>query len=225
MSAPPTPPLFTIPRPLQPTRIPRWAVAGGLPCRCVLSGAAILLVAFGPSAAEVPTLTGSAVIGFRLFGAVCGWLLSRISDFGTVAPSARWLALCWGVRGDRVPASRQPRDSRPLRGTGRRRVLVAADAVHRGTGETAGIFVVLLLAATRPRSALDGLVVGSFVGLGFEVVENIARSINNAITSHPPGQRDNLGSLTVDLSTRWFEEVERASSSSPASPVSVSDTR
>ena len=31
------------------------------------------------------------------------------------------------------------------------------------------------------------------------MVESIARALNNAIASYPPGQRDNLGSLTTDV--------------------------
>ncbi|MCB1291940.1 PrsW family glutamic-type intramembrane protease [Mycolicibacterium sp.] len=208
MSAPPTPPLFTIPPPASAHQDPSVWPLRVVYLAGVLSGAAILLVAFGPSAAEVPTLTGSAVIGFGLFGAVCGWLLSRISDFGTVAPSARWLALCWGAFaaiGYPLLANRAIRDHFAARGDGESWSLLTPFTEE--PAKLLGIFVVLLLAATRPRSALDGLVVGSFVGLGFEVVENIARSINNAITSYPPGQRDNLGSLTVDL----LHEVVRGS--------------
>ena len=208
MSAPAQPPLFTIPPPAsadqEPSVWPLWMVyvAG------VLSGAVILLVAFGPSAAEVPTLTGAAVLGFGLFGAVCSWLLSRISRFRTLPVLTRWLALCWGAFaaiGYPLLANRAIRDHFAARGDAESWSLLTPFTEE--PAKLLGIIVVLLLAATRPRSALDGLVTGSFVGLGFEVVENVARSINNAITSYPPGQRDNLGSLAVDL----LHEVVRGS--------------
>lgn len=208
MSAPAKPPLFTIPpaAPADPESSvwPLWVVylAG------VLSGAVIFLEAMRPSAAEVPTLTIAAVIGFGVFGAACAWLLSRISSFRTVAVGTRWLALCWGAFaaiGYPLLANRAIRDHFAARGDGESWVLLTPFTEE--PAKLLGIVVVLLLAATRPRSALDGLVTGSFVGLGFEVVENVARSINNAITSYPPGQRDNLGSLAVDL----LHEIVRGS--------------
>ncbi len=208
MSAPAQPPLFTIPPPAsadpEASVWPLWFVylAG------VLSGAGVLLVAFSSSAAEVPTLTGAAVIGFGAFGVACGWLLSRISSFGTVALGTRLLALCWGAFaaiGYPLLANRAIRDHFAAQGDGESWSLLTPFTEE--PAKLLGIVVVLMLSPTRPRSALDGLAAGSFVGLGFEVVENVARSINNAVTSYPPGQRDNLGSLTVDL----LHEVVRGS--------------
>ena len=65
----------------------------------------------------------------------------------------------------------------------------------------------LLLAAVRPRTALCGLVAGSFVGLGFEVVENVVQSLSTAVTSSPPGHPSQWASLVTDV----IHEVVRRS--------------
>lgn len=193
------PPLFTIPptAPREPAgpAWPLWTVyVIGL-----LTGAILLVSRMAPSIREAPILTAAAVVAFGLFAGLCSWLLSRINVFRKATPRTAVLAFLWG--------------GFAAAGYG----LVANSAVHahwtaRGRNDwslwaplieepakNVGVVLVLLLAGTRPRTALDGLVAGSFVGLGFEVAESIARALTNAITYFPPGERDNLGSLATDV--------------------------
>jgi len=46
-----------------------------------------------------------------------------------------------------------------------------------------GILLILLASPRRPRSALDGLVVGAMVGVGFQIVEDFTYTINVAVAS------------------------------------------
>ena len=194
------PPSFTIPptAPREPcaARWPLWLVyAAG-----VLSGAIIFAVSVTGSVAEAPVLTVGAVVAFGAFAALCFWLLSKINYFRTPSPNTAMLAFLWGslaATGYAVLANTAIRAHLTAAADGESWSLFAPFTEE--PAKDVGIVLVLLLAGTRPRTALDGLVTGSFVGLGFEVVESIVRALNNAIASYPPGQRDNLGSLATDV--------------------------
>lgn len=194
------PPSFTIPpiapREPSPARWPLWIVY----VTGVLSGAMIFAVSVTVSVAEAPVLTAGAVVAFGAFAALCFWMLGRINYFRTPSPTTAMLAFLWGslaATGYAVLANTAIRASLTAQGGGESWSLYAPFTEE--PAKDVGIVLVLLLAATRPRTALDGLVTGSFVGLGFEIVESIARALNNAIGSYPPGQRDNLGSLATDV--------------------------
>lgn len=175
---------------------PLWVVY----IAAVVSGLIILVGSAGASAAQTPALATAAVLAFCAFGAVCAWLLNKIHYFRPLGRDAKALAALWGA----------------LAAIGY--ALLANLAIYEHFAErdgapgwslfapfteepikNLGIVVVLLLATTRPRTALDGLVVGSFVGLGFEVVENVVQSINNAIAASPPGHPGQWESLAVDV--------------------------
>lgn len=194
------PPSFTIPptAPPEPTaaRWPLWLAYGA----GVLSGAVIFVVSVAGSVAEAPLLTVGAVVAFGAFAALVSWLLSKINYFRTPSPRTAVLGFAWGAfaaTGYAVLANTAIHDHLTAQGAGDSWALFAPFTEE--PAKDVGIVLVLLLAGTRPRTALDGLVAGAFVGLGFEVVESIARALNNAIASYPPGERDNLGSLTTDV--------------------------
>lgn len=166
----------------------------------VVVGATVLVTALGPAYGETPTLAAASVAAFGTFGLACTWLLNRIPYFVRVRPSTSGLALLWGgfaAIGFAMPANTAIGGHFAAQGDPRAWLMFAP--LTEEPAKALGIVLLLLLAATRARTALDGLVVGSFVGLGFEVVEDIVQSINNAINDYPPGQRDNLGSLAVDV--------------------------
>lgn len=166
----------------------------------VLSGAVLLLTAVGPSVTQAPVLAVSAIVAFGTFATACSWLLSRINVFRRCAPRTAALALLWGgfaAAGYALLANNAIHDHLSARGPTDSWSMFAP--LTEEPAKDVGVALVLLLAGTRPRTPLDGLVAGSFVGLGFEVVESITRALNNAIASYPPGQRDNLGSLAVDV--------------------------
>ena len=195
------PPSFTIPPPAPTTPAgsvwPLWA----LYTFAVLSGLAVVVAkAVVPAVAEAPMLTTAAIVTFGALGAVGAWLLSRINYFRTPAPRTLALAILWGgfaATGYAVLANTAIHDHLVAQGMGDSWSLLAPFTEE--PVKDIGIVMVLLLAGTQPRTALDGLVAGSFVGLGFEVIESITRAVSNAVRSYPAGQRDNLGSLTTDV--------------------------
>ena len=200
MNSPHTAQSFDMPPPApdEPAspRWPLWAVY----ISGVVIGATVLVAALGPAYGETPTLAAASVAAFGAFGLACTWLLNRIPYFVRVPPSTSGMALLWGgfaAIGFAMPANTAIGGHFAARGDPSAWLMFAP--LTEEPAKALGIVVVLLLAANRARTALDGLVVGSFVGLGFEVVEDIVQSINNAINDHPPGQRDNLGSLAVDV--------------------------
>ena len=196
VSSSPQSPLFVLPPPAAvQTRSPVWPLWAVF-ISSVFSGLVILAGSVWTSVAQIPALVAASVALFGAFGAVCAWLLNKIPYYWPVARDTKLLAALWGA------------------GAAAGYALLANTAIYEhfaDRGDTAawsmfspfteepmkalGIVVVLLLAATRPRTALDGLVVGSFVGLGFETVENIVQSLNNALASPP----DQWGSLATDV--------------------------
>lgn len=165
----------------------------------VITGVVILVGAVGASFGQAPRLAAGSIVLFGAFGAACTVLLNRIPYFCPIERQTRALAALWGgtaAAGYALLANISIYESFAERG-------VSGWSLFTPFTEEPlkdlGIVVVLLLSATRPRTALDGLVVGSFVGLGFEVVEDVIQSINNAIASAAPGDPDNWGSLVVDV--------------------------
>lgn len=200
MTGPATAPSFTIP-PRAPAQssAPRWPL-WTLYVAAVLSGSVILISRIAPSAGQTPTLTAVGIVAFGALGAVCTWLLCRINTFRSPAPRTAALAMLWGgfaAIGYALLANTAIHDYFAARGRAGSWLLFAP--LTEDPAKDIGIVIVLLLAGTRPRSALDGLVAGAFVGLGFEVLESLTRAINNAIAFYPAGQRDNLGSLATDV--------------------------
>jgi RsiW-degrading membrane proteinase PrsW (M82 family) len=172
------------------------------------SGAVILIGSVAATVARVPALAAGSVVLFGVFGAVCAFVLARIHYFHPAGRDVRALAALWGAAaaiGYALTANRAIYQHFADRGDPAGWSLFAPFTEE--PIKDLGIVVVLLLASTRPRTALDGLVAGSFVGLGFEVVENVVQSLNNAIAASPPGHPGQWESLTADV----IHEVVRRS--------------
>jgi RsiW-degrading membrane proteinase PrsW (M82 family) len=163
----------------------------------VLTGAMIVVVAAGASVAEAPGLAAAGTALFGAFGLVCAWLLSKIPYRRPVRRDVAVRAVLWGAfaaTGYALLANISIYDHFADRGDATAWSLFAPFTEE--PLKNLGIVVVLLLAAGMPRTALDGLVVGSFVGLGFEIVENVVQSLNNALAGSPSAR---WGSLGVDV--------------------------
>lgn len=170
-----------------------WAVyAAG-----VLTGTVILAGAVGPFVAAAPGVAAVAVLAFGAFAAFCVWLLSKIPYFGHVRRATMALAMAWGglvAAGYGLMANRAIYDHFAADGDSQSWALFAP--LTEEPWKNLGVVVVLLLVTPQPRTALDGLVVGSLVGLGFETVENVVQSLNNALAAQDEGI---WGSLAVDV--------------------------
>ncbi len=171
----------------------------------VLSGAAILTASVAPTVVQAPALAVAGVTLFTAFGVLCAWLLNKIHRFGR---DVRVLAVLWGAAaavGFALLANRAVYNHLAARGDATGWALFAPFTEE--PLKDLGIVVVLLLAAVRPRTSLYGLVAGSFVGLGFEVVENVVQSLSTAVNSSPPGHPSQWASLVTDV----IHEVVRRS--------------
>jgi RsiW-degrading membrane proteinase PrsW (M82 family) len=195
---------FTLPpKPAEQNRGPAWPL-WVVYVLSVLTGLVILAGSTGASVAQNPALAATSAVLFGAFGAVCVWLLNKIPHFWPLRRDTRVLAALWGAGaaiGYALLANIAIYEYLADRADAPRWSLFAP--LTEEPMKNLGIVVVLLLAATRPRTALDGLVVGSFVGLGFEIVENVVQSLNNALASPP----DQWGSLATDV----IHEVLRSS--------------
>ncbi len=188
-------PLFTIPAPTPANSRgpawPLWAVyAVG-----VVGGAVILAAAIGASAAQVPAVAAVSALAFMAFAAACVWLLSRIPYFDPVRRETVVLAVLWGgvaAAGWALLGNVTVRDYTAANGDTSSWSLVAPFIEE--PLKDLGVLLVLVLVTRQPRTALDGLVAGSFVGLGFETTENIVNSLTYALTSD-----DRWASLTSDV--------------------------
>ncbi len=193
-------PVFTMPPPAavapRNSVVPLWAVYAA----AVITGFVSLLASTRSNVAQAPALTAASVVLFVAVGVACAWLLAKIPYFWPVSRETRGLATMWGATAATGYASLanlaiyEHLAARPDAPAWSLFAPVTEEPI-----KDLGVVVVLLLAATRPRGPLDGLVVGSFVGLGFEVVENVVQSVNNAITSAPPGHPGQWASLATDV--------------------------
>lgn len=199
---------MTTPLPAVPEiREPHWALRVFYAV-AVLSGAAILTASMAPTIVQAPALTAASVALFVAFGTVCTWLLNKIQRSPPLGSEARILAVLWGAAaavGYALLANRAIYNHLAARGEADGWALFAPFTEE--PLKCLGVVVVLLLAVSHPRIALDGLVAGSFVGLGFEVVENVVQSLTNAITSSPAGHPSQWASLITDV----IHEVVRRS--------------
>lgn len=166
----------------------------------VISGLAILAGSAGAAVAQAPALAAASAGLFGAFGAVCAWLLNKIPVLRPLPRKTMALAAVWGAgaaAGYALLANLTIYEHFADRGAAPAWSLFAPFTEE--PLKNLGIVVVLLLTVSRPRTALYGLVVGSFVGLGFEVVENVIQSVNNAIASAPSGHPAQWESLATDV--------------------------
>lgn len=200
MTSLPRDPVFAMPPPAAAqNRGPAWPLWGVFGAT-VVSGVASITASAMPSIRQAPALSAVSAVVFTGVGAAFAWLLTRIAYFRPVSRDTRVLAVLWGATaavGYALVANLAIYDYLTARPDAPDWSLFAP--VTEEPMKDLGIVVVLLLAATRPRTALDGLVVGSFVGLGFEVVENVVQSVGNAIAGAPAGHPGQWASLTTDV--------------------------
>lgn len=123
-----------------------------------------------------PAVAVIGVVTWTALGAGYWWVLARVPYFAAIARMPRWLSLMWGALVATSVALVIEEAWRPL--------LISASPVAGGiamasvfavteeAAKTVGIAAVFLL-IQRPRTLVEGLVLGATVGLGFEVVEDL----------------------------------------------------
>jgi RsiW-degrading membrane proteinase PrsW (M82 family) len=161
-------------------RLPAFWLLIGL----LLIGAWRIAVLLTASAARYPIGTGLAVLLFALY-AVPFVLVVRSLDFFEREPPLLILsALAWGgliatavaIPGDKAVYDLLAKLVSPAFAAGWGPALAAP--VIEELLKTLGVVVIVLVARAQINSVVDGLVYGAFVGLGFQVVEDILYATN-----------------------------------------------
>lgn len=152
----------------------------------VVTGGEGLLVAIQTRlglAWALPVAAGTAIAAWLIVGILYWWVLTKVPYFAPIGRTVRWLALMWGALVAVLLASAVENQlgldtmtkSATTQGMA---IAVTAGVVEEGV-KALGILV-LFLFVQRPRTLVEGLVIGGTVGLGFEVSEDLAYSLGDA---------------------------------------------
>ena len=131
----------------------------------------------------LPVAAGTAIVAWLLVGVFYWWVLTKVPYFAPIGRTVRWLALMWGALVAVLLAVAVEAQLAPFTMTTSVTTQGMASAVTAGVveeGVKALGIVVLFLFVQRPRTLVEGLVIGGTVGLGFEVSEDLAYSLGNA---------------------------------------------
>ena len=158
-------------------------VMGGL-------GLYVLLQTHFGLAQALPVAAGTAILAWLLVGFLYWWVLAKVPYFAPIGRTVRWLALMWGALVAVLLASALENQLPALTVTSTATTQAMAVAVIAGLveeGVKALGILVLFLFVQRPRTLVEGLVIGGTVGLGFEVSEDFAYSLADAWTAGSDG--------------------------------------
>lgn len=160
-------------------------------------GTLSVLVAF-------PLTSATSIATLCIVGAIFWWLFAKVPYFGPVGRASRWLALVWG-------ALVALQISIPLEGS----VIALFDSTDQTTHaailamvagpveesvKALGVLVVFLL-VRRPRTLVDGAVIGATVGLGFELFEDFGYTSVFGLTAGYDGVSGILSGLAMRVAT------------------------
>lgn len=167
------------PDPASPTQ---WTAA-------LLIGAAAILLLYNtvPVAMAYPRAGTTALVLFSLF-AVPFWIMRRrLADWLTLPVAALALGLVWGAT---VSVMTSLFGSRALHGLfatvwgpawAERWAPVLAAPVVEEVVKAAGVVLVIAIAWGRVHGVLDGIVLGAFCGVGFQIVEGYAFAMSSTV--------------------------------------------
>lgn len=175
------PPPVVQPRPVNPgSRIPVIAVTVVIAIFTVPTIVSIL----SSSVLQFPLLGVASLIVWSLYAIPFIWIIRRIDYF---EPEGFWtyaMAFVWGgfvATALAISANEAIASLLVVREGSTFENAWGAAVAGPATEEVLkaiGIVAVMVLSPRRPRSALDGFVVGAMVGLGFQVVENFVYTVN-----------------------------------------------
>jgi RsiW-degrading membrane proteinase PrsW (M82 family) len=157
--------------------------------------AALLIAAAGilllyntlPVALAYPRAGTTALVLFSLFAVPFWWLRGRVADRLTLPAAALALGLVWGAT---VAVMTSLFSSRALHGLlatawgpawAERWSPVLAAPVVEEVVKAAGVVLVVAIAWGRIHGVLDGIVLGAFCGVGFQIVEGYAFAMSSTV--------------------------------------------
>jgi RsiW-degrading membrane proteinase PrsW (M82 family) len=156
----------------------------------LISAAAILLLYNTlPVALAYPRAGTTALVLFSMFAVPFWWLRRRFADRLTLPAAAPVLGLLWGAT---VAVMTSLFGSRALHGLlatmwgpawAERWSPVLAAPVVEEVVKAAGVVLVVAIAWGRVHGVLDGIVLGAFCGVGFQIVEGYAFAMSSTVVN------------------------------------------
>jgi RsiW-degrading membrane proteinase PrsW (M82 family) len=189
--------------PIQPRNVAFWTYL-----LVVGYGALVLWQQLGATAnayqdALVLSIVVSVIVTF-----VFGWFLNRLDRFATAPTLLRIVAFGWGAVGAIGMAIYGNNAILTLWSKGKGQVFAAHWAAAltapfvEEPAKGAGMLLLIALAPRLVRSPFDGFILGSFIGLGFQVVEDVSYAVNSAASAFGANQLANGGkTLGIRIAT------------------------
>ena len=161
---------------VQPHNLAFWVY-----CLLVVAGAVVLSGQISIAAAAYSGALISGVIAFGLLAVAYLWFIHYEDRYTTVPPKLAAAGFVWGsiaaigafalLGNDAVMTCTRRRSERASPSTGAPRSTAPID---EELAKGAGVLLLLTLAPQLVRSPFDGLILGAFVGLGFQISEDIS---------------------------------------------------
>ncbi|MFG1783320.1 PrsW family intramembrane metalloprotease [Rhodococcus oryzae] len=151
------------------------------------AGVLRLVENLSPGARVLTTALVSAVIVFALYAVPFWLIIGHVDRFRSVPVKVRVLAFLWGGFGATFGLAIAAND--PIRAMyakfyGQAFALDWSAALTapftEEIGKAAGFVLILLLAPRVVRTAFDGAIIGAFIGLGFQIFENVLYAVSAA---------------------------------------------
>lgn len=157
-----------------------------------------------------PFVAATCVVVWAIVGVAHWWVLAKFPYFAPIGRTVRWLALTWGfLVATSVALTVEDAWSRALMLQATTRYAADMALVFAITEETTkglGVLAVFLF-AQRPRTLVEGLVIGATLGIGFGVAENLSYSLRaaEAAGSEDPWEitQTLLQRTLISVSSHW----------------------
>jgi protease PrsW len=186
--------------PIQPRNFAFWTYL-----LLVGAGGLILWQQLGATANAYQSALTLGIVVSAIVAFVLGWYLNHLDRFATVPATLRITAFVWGgvaATGAMAIYANNAVLDLWAKGLGQEFVRHWGPAVTAPIDEEfakgSGVLLLMVLAPRLIRSAFDGFIVGAFIGLGFQVVEDVLYAVNSAASAFGANQLSN-GGKTIGL--------------------------
>ncbi|SEE50565.1 PrsW family intramembrane metalloprotease [Jiangella alba] len=177
-------------RVFQPRNLALWLWAA-----LVVWGAVLQVQRWTASAGYYAPALSLALVAFALYGAVFWWFTQHIDRYAAQPVTFRLMAFLWGALAATWVFSAPANDAiRSLLA----KAFGTTFALEWGPGIVApideewskglGLLLLIAIAPHLVRTAFDGFILGAFIGLGFQILEDIAYVLDSAPTQFGANQ-------------------------------------
>jgi RsiW-degrading membrane proteinase PrsW (M82 family) len=192
----------------------------GLPARAVLrlpgfwlvlalliAGGTRMVTIGGAYAGRFPIATATAVVLFALYAVPFWFFIGELDFLEREPPVLLAIAFAWGgLVATAVSISGSAALQNIVAKLGSPALAAGWGAAFAGPtveeiAKTLGVVAIVLIARAQVNSVLDGVVYGSLVGLGFQIVENVVFALGAVATE---GRGDQIGPVVATFFLRGF---------------------